>query len=75
MLELNYKSKIAKVKNIFKMWKRRIITPIGRIVVIKTLVLSLFNHVLVSLPNPPKSYIQQIESLFFDFIWQGPCKV
>jgi hypothetical protein len=57
------------------MWKKRIITPIGKIVFIKTLVLLLFNHLFVSLPNPPKSYIQQIETLFFDFIWQGSFKV
>jgi hypothetical protein len=47
MIELNYKSKIAKALKNFNMWKRRIITPIGRIIVIKTLVLSLFNHLFV----------------------------
>ena len=75
MIELNYRSKLLKAESILKMWKRRIITPIGRIVVIKTLVLSLFNHLFVSLPDPPKLYIKQIETLFFDFIWQGPSKI
>jgi hypothetical protein len=53
MLEINYKSKIAKTERISKIWKGRINTSIGRIVGIKTIVLSLFNHLFVSLPNPP----------------------
>jgi hypothetical protein len=45
MLELNYKTKIAIAELISNFWKRRIITPIGRIVVIKILALSLKSFV------------------------------
>ena len=51
------------------------ITPIGRIVVIKTLIVSLFNHLFVSLPDPPIYYNKRLETLLFNFIWQGPSKV
>jgi hypothetical protein len=51
MLELNYNTKISIAELILKMWKRRIIKPFGRIFVIKTLELSIFNHLFVSYPS------------------------
>ena len=35
MIELNFTDKMVKVKNILKNWSRRILTPVGRIQVIK----------------------------------------
>lgn len=52
MPSINYDLKLVKIKSILKQWKKRHLTPIGKITVIKTLVLPLLNHILMSIPNP-----------------------
>ena len=49
--ELNYSSKIEEMKKIFLNWSKRILTPLGRITVIKSLALSKINHLILSLPK------------------------
>lgn len=44
MIDLNYKPKLWKAKSIISNWRKILISPIGRVVVIKTLVLSLFTQ-------------------------------
>lgn len=52
MPELIYKSKFLEIEQTIKQWKSRKFTPIGRIVVIKTLILPQMNHLNLTLPNP-----------------------
>ena len=40
-VNLNYKEKLSKMKNLIQIWKRRYITPIGKITVIKSVLISL----------------------------------
>ena len=61
--------KIIKIKNILKQWKKRNLTPIGKITVLKTLVLSKLNHIFISLPLPSEQKLKEIEKIFFSFIW------
>ena len=47
MAEINYNLAINKVKNTISLpyiWKKRSLTPLGKITVIKTLILSRLNH-------------------------------
>jgi len=69
MEEINFVPKIAKVKNLLKIWQSRNLTPLGKITVIKTLVLPIITHLLTSLPDPSTNIIKEIESMFFNFIW------
>ena len=46
-------------------------TPIGKICVIKTLALSRLNHIFLSIPAPTKKVLQELEKIFFKFIWDG----
>ena len=57
------------------MWKRRYLTPIGKITVIKTLLLPILNHLFISLPDPNDSILKHLNELFFEFVWQGPAKI
>ena len=50
-------------------WKRRHLTLIGKITVIKALLLSKLVHIFSSLPNPSEAVIKKIETIFFRFIW------
>ena len=63
--DINYKDKILKITNSIKAWKRRCLTPLGKITVIKTLLLPILNNLFLSLPNPSEQIIKQINNLFF----------
>ena len=41
---INYSEKILNIKNLIQLWKRRYLTPLGRITVIKTLLLPILNN-------------------------------
>lgn len=44
MHSINYDPKLVKIKSIIKQWEKRHLTPIGKITVIKTLVIKLLRH-------------------------------
>ena len=72
---MNYNEKIIKIKNIIKLWKRRYLTPFGKITVIKTLLLPILNHLFISLPNPIENVIKELNTIFYDFLWSGTAKI
>lgn len=63
--DLNYDIQIPKITALIKQWERRILTPIGRITVLKSLIVPTENHLLISLPNPRKDTITFLMSFFF----------
>ena len=75
VIDINYSGKITQLKRIIQIWKRRYLTPLGKISVIKSLLLPLFNHLFISLPNPNSGIIKQINSLLYEFLWEGPAKI
>ena len=52
ILEINYAGKNQKIKSLIKLWKRRYLTPLGKITVIRSILLPLLNHLFISIPNP-----------------------
>ena len=75
MIGINYMDKIAQIKNSIKMWRRRFLTPLGKITVIKSLLLPKITHLLISLPNPDTEILNIIRSIFYDFLWTGRAKI
>ena len=69
MEDMNYKYSIESVKELLNKWKKRFLTPLGKITVIKTLALPKFNHLFTSLPTPTPDKIKTINNLFYSFIW------
>ena len=67
--------KIAQIKNSIKMWRRRFLTPLGKITVIKSLLLPKITHLLIYLPNPDTEILNIISSIFYDFLWTGRAKI
>ena len=65
----NYDSLIVKIKELLVKWKKRYLTPIGKITIIKALILPKFNHLFMSLPKPKENTIKIINSLLFKFVW------
>jgi hypothetical protein len=75
--KINFEDKILEMKQLIKQWSRRNLTVIGRITVVKTLILPLFNHLFLSLPNPSNEIVKKKKNeLLFTFIWNSPvCRV
>ena len=71
MVEINYNKTIAQCSNILNNWKKRLLTPIGKITVIKTFIIPKFNHLFISLPSPNPSILTKLSKLIFDYIWDG----
>ena len=67
----NIENKIKSMEKLIQLWMFRNITPIGRICVAKSLILSKIIHVLQSLPSPPPEYLKKIEKILINFIWKG----
>lgn len=69
--KLNFDKKLIKLKSLIKSWSRRTITPIGRIHVIKSLLISQFNHLIISLPTPDEQFLNKLNSILFNYLWNS----
>ena len=43
----------------------------GKVIVLKSHILSQLIYLLSILPNPSKTYIKEVEKLMFNFLWSG----
>lgn len=75
VIDTNYTDRIAQLKNFVKLWRRRFLTPLGKITVIKSLMLPKITHLLMALPNPKSEILDYINGILFDFLWQGRVKI
>ena len=74
--ELNSQEILLKVKNTLNHWSKRRLTLSGRITVIKSLAISKFVYLFISLPPPPNELIKELEKLFYRFLWNsGPDRI
>ena len=65
----NISLKLSEIKQLISIWSSRALTPYGKGVIIKSLLMSKITHMLLSLPTPSESSFAQLDSLFFTFIW------
>ena len=70
MVKANYNKKIMSIENLLNQWRRRNLTPLGRLTV-KSLAISKIVHLFISLPTPPKDIIHKLNKLFFEFVWKS----
>ena len=69
--DININNKITEITKALNTWSKRNLTPIGKIVVLKTLIVSKIVHLLISLPTPSNKTIKDLNSLFYQFLWDG----
>ena len=69
--ESNIQNRIDSMTKLIQTWMGRNITPIGRVTVFKSLILSKIIHLLQSLPSPNKTTIKNIEKIAHNFIWRN----
>ena len=75
MIKMNYANKIVQIKHSIKIWRRRFLSPLGKITVIKSLLLPKVVHLLTALSNPDTETLNIISGIFFDFLWYGRAKI
>lgn len=68
--EKNFKHRIDKIKHLFFRWTQRNLSLTGRILIVKALALSQIIF-LANLTPFPDDKISEIESLTYEFIWNG----
>ena len=71
--DLNYSMQIPKIKSMIQHWNRRILTPIGRVTVVKSLIIPKINHLFISLPTPRRETILSLNKDIFEFVWNAKC--
>ena len=67
----NISVKLDSMRHIVNAWGCRNITPIGRVTILKSLVLSKITHVLLALPSPDNDTIKILDNLSYNFIWKN----
>ena len=74
--ELNFEAKIVKIKKILNIWKKRQLTPLGKITVIKNLIIPTMVYFFINLPDPPDTFLRNLEDEFYKFLWDNkPSKI
>ena len=68
---LNIEQKLPQMLQMIQCWSNRNITPIGRITVCKSLLISKITHILISLPTPTKELFDKLETILINFIWKN----
>jgi len=64
----NWKEKLSKIKNVIHSWKMRDLTQIGKITVIKSLIVSKLNFTLMNV-DIIHDYIHKLDKIIFEYIW------
>ena len=75
MIKDNYTLKIMQMEKIIKQWEKRSLSPIGKITLIKTFIIPIFNIFFIALPNPDSVISDQINKTLYDFLWNKKAKI
>ena len=61
---------MTSAKQVLSSWKYRSFTPFGKITILKTLVLSKYNH-LFTLIISPQNFLKELNRMVFRYLWDG----
>jgi hypothetical protein len=67
--ELNFMDKYNAMQQLLGAWKKRKLTLLGKIAVIKSLAVSKFTHLFLALPNPPTHLLKRLVKLLYKYLW------
>ena len=71
IMELNYDPLLEKTKNILNTWSKRNLSLAGKILIINTLVVSLFVYKMYVLPKIPHKYLKKLMDIIVKFLWNN----
>ena len=74
--DININKQLPVIDQLINNWTNRFLTPVGRITVVKSLIIPKIIHILTSLPDMSPEMLKHIEKMVFRFIWRnGPEKI
>ena len=56
-------------KKLFNIWSKRSSTPLGRVAILKSLILSKLVYLWILLPNPPNNFVDELQRMIIEFVW------
>ena len=59
---VNFHHKFSEIRALYKVWLKRQITPLGRVAVLKSLILSKIINFWILLPNPPDNLVDELQN-------------
>ena len=69
--KFNLNEKIIEIRDTISKWNKRYLTPLGKITIVKTFLLSKLIYIFTALPDPDSNGIKELNDMFFNFIWSG----
>ena len=69
--DLNIQRKQGEIEQLIRIWSTRNLTPYGKVTIIKSLLISKITHMLLSLPSPSSTCINDLNNTFSKFLWSG----
>ena len=69
--KLNYTPKLKEIGNTLQIWFKQILTPIGKITITKSLIISKLNHLFLTIPSPKENIVNQLVSKIYSFNWDN----
>ena len=75
MCPLNFTDELENIKKCIAHLKRRSLTVIGKITVIKSLLLPMLTHCFISLPTPTNKIMNPLSNIFTNFVWEKTVKI
>ena len=67
--EINFDPKLSEIKKLITAWSKRKLSPVGKISVVKSILLPKLTHLFISLPKPGTEWVKNLEKILFQFIW------
>ena len=65
MIPINYGSKLEEIQKLLSSWSKSMLTPYGKITVIKRLALSKITHLIPALPTLSTVIVNQLQMMLF----------
>ena len=75
MTKENYMPKLQTLEKQIKQWEKRRLTLLGKITAIKVLMITAFNLLFITLPNPKQGIVDNINEKLFRFLWNNKVKI
>ena len=69
-MKLNWETKLEKIQRLVDNWRKRNLTIIGRVLIIKTLPISQIVH-LIMFCSVPKYVVSKLEKIIYQFLWNS----
>ena len=68
-IEINLRGKLVSISGIMQQYRRRNLSILGKITVVKTIIIAQLVHIFSVLPSPSKEFVKELNELIYVYIW------